>query len=108
MTFTVRLRPFVVLALSAVLLVATGCDNGSSSPTAPDQTGVAYSQTGLTVGTGAEAAPGTRATVQYGGWLYSESAPEHKGTQFGAEQFSFVVGDGSIIKGFDTAVTGMK
>jgi len=103
-----RLRPSLILALVAVVLVASGCDNGSTSLTAPDQSAVVYSQTDLTVGTGAEATPGTRATVQYGGWLYSASAPDHKGTQFGAEQFTFVVGDGSIIKGFDTAVTGMK
>src|SRR4051812_39861437 len=105
MSFFARVRPAAVVVL---LLLAAGCNNGSSSPTAPDQTAIAYSQTDLTVGTGAEATPGKIATVQYGGWLYSETAADHKGAQFDANQFSFTVGDGTIIKGFDTGVTGMK
>jgi FKBP-type peptidyl-prolyl cis-trans isomerase len=103
-----RLRPLLVLAFSGLLVVAAGCNNGSSSPTAPDQSAVTYSQTDLTVGTGAEAAVGTTATVQYGLWLYSDSGVDHKGTQIQANQFSFVVGGGQIIKGFDMGVTGMK
>jgi FKBP-type peptidyl-prolyl cis-trans isomerase FkpA len=108
MNFAPRLRPIVLLALGGLLLASAGCDNGSSSPTAPDQTAVAYSQTDLTVGTGAEAAPGTRATVQYAGWLYSDKAADHKGAQFDANQLTFVVGAGTLIKGFETGVTGMK
>ena len=103
-----RLRPLLVLAFSGLLVVAAGCNNGSSSPTAPDQSAVAYSQTDLTVGTGAEAVVGTTATVQYGLWLYSDSGVDHKGAQIQANQFSFVVGGGQIIKGFDMGVTGMK
>jgi FKBP-type peptidyl-prolyl cis-trans isomerase FkpA len=100
-----RVRSVVVLGL---LVGAAGCNNGSSSPTAPDQSAVAYSQTDLTVGTGAEAAVGTTATVQYGGWLYSDTAVDHKGQQFDANTLSFIVGGGTIIKGFDMGVTGMK
>ena len=103
-----RLRPLLVLAFSGLLLVATGCNNGSSSPTAPDQSAVAYSQTDLTVGTGAEAAVGTTATVQYGLWLYSDTGVDHKGSQIQGSQFSFIVGGGTLIKGFDMGVTGMK
>jgi FKBP-type peptidyl-prolyl cis-trans isomerase FkpA len=100
-----RVRP--LLALGLFVLVA-GCNNGSSTPTAPDQSAVAFSQTDLTLGTGAEATVGTTATVQYGLWLYSANAVDHKGTQIQANTFSFVVGDGTIIKGFDQGVTGMK
>lgn len=103
-----RARPLVVLGLSSLLVFATGCNNGSTSPTPPDQSAVAYSQTDLTVGTGAEATVGTIATVQYGGWYYSDTATDHKGTQFDANQFAFTVGAGTIIKGFDMGVTGMK
>lgn len=99
------LRSLLVLVL---LVAAAGCNNGSSSPTAPDQSAVAYSQTDLTVGTGAEATPGTTASVQYGGWLYSETAVEHKGGQFDAGQFAYTVGSTQLIKGFDMGVTGMK
>jgi FKBP-type peptidyl-prolyl cis-trans isomerase FkpA len=97
---------FVILSMAA-----TACDFGSnsnSSPTAPDQSNVAYSQTDLTVGTGTEATGGTTATVQYGAWLYSDTAPDHKGTALEQNQFSFVLGTNAVIKGFEQGVTGMK
>jgi FKBP-type peptidyl-prolyl cis-trans isomerase FkpA len=103
MRSALRLHPLLAIAL---LIGISAC--GSSTPTAPDQTSVAYSQTDLTVGTGTEATTGTTASVNYGGWLYSETAADHKGQQFAAESFAFVVGAGTIIKGFDTGVTGMK
>jgi FKBP-type peptidyl-prolyl cis-trans isomerase FkpA len=101
------LTRFRALSVVALLIAASACNNGSSSPTAPDQSNVVYSQIDLTVGTGATAAVGTTATVQYGVWFYSDTAADHKGTQFNAGTFVFVVGDGTIIKGFDTGVTGM-
>jgi FKBP-type peptidyl-prolyl cis-trans isomerase FkpA len=99
------LRSHPLLAIALVLGVSA-C--GSSSPTAPDQSSVAYSQTDLTVGTGTEATPGTTASVNYGGWLYNEAAADHKGQQFDANSFSFTLGVTNIIKGFDMGVTGMK
>ena len=98
-------------ALLFLLLAATtGCDFGSNSnsPTAPDQSNVPFSTTDLTVGTGTEAVNGSTATVQYGAWLYSASAPDHKGTQIDQNQLSFVLGANQIIKGFDQGVVGMK
>src|SRR5258708_17022010 len=71
MSFFDRLRPVLVLSL---LFATAGCNNGSSTPTAPDQSAVAYSQTDLTVGTGTEATVGTTATVQYGGGPYNDTA----------------------------------
>ena len=106
MTFLARLRSFLVLAL---FVLAAACNNGSSSPTAPDQRAIPYSQVDLTVGTGAEAAVGKSATVQYAGWLYSDTGPDHKGAQFDAGQLApFVIGSNTLIKGFDMAVSGMK
>ena len=106
MTSLDRIRPLVVLCL---LLAVAGCDNGSSSPLAPDQNTVSYSQIDLTVGTGAEATTGTTVTVQYIGWLYSETGTDHKGVQFSSGQLPpFVIGAGTLIKGFEMAVTGMK
>jgi len=97
------------LALLLLLVAVSGCDFGKTSgPTAPDQSNIAYSQTDLTVGTGAEATAGSNATVQYGAWLYSDTAADHKGTQIDANQFQFVVGTGQVIKGFDQGVVGMK
>ncbi|MEO6239502.1 MAG: FKBP-type peptidyl-prolyl cis-trans isomerase [Vicinamibacterales bacterium] len=106
MTSFARLRS---LLLPALLVVAAACNNGSSSPTAPDQSAIPYSQVDLTVGTGAEAAVGKAATVQYAGWLYSDTGPDHKGTQFDAGSLApFVIGSNTLIKGFEMAVTGMK
>ena len=105
MKFATCLRSALALAL---LVAAAGCDFGSSTPTAPDQTSVAYSQTDLTVGTGAEATVGSTASVQYALWLYSDTGTDHKGTQIQASQLTYKVGDGSLIKGFDMGVTGMK
>jgi FKBP-type peptidyl-prolyl cis-trans isomerase len=71
-----------------------------------------YSQVDLTDGTDAMATSGQTATVNYTGWLYSETAPEHKGKQFdssiGRGPFSFRLGAGQVIRGWDQGVQGMK
>lgn len=71
-----------------------------------------YTQTDLRDGTGAMAVTGTTAVVNYTGWLYSEAAPENKGTKFdssiGRGPFSFKLGAGQVIRGWDQGVQGMK
>jgi len=101
-------RAFLVRAavLLGSLAALTAC--GSSSPVAPDQSNIEYSQTDLTVGTGPEAVTGSTVNVTYAGWLYSDTATDKKGTQFDASSFSFVVGANTVIKGFEQGVTGMK
>ena len=51
--------------------------------------------------------------VQYTGWLYEADATDHKGKQFDSsltrhEPFKFPLGTGSVIKGWDQGVVGMK
>lgn len=63
--------------------------------------------TDLVEGTGAEAAPGQTVSVQYVGVAYSN------GRQFDAswdrgQPFSFPLGQGRVIKGWDQGVAGMK
>ena len=65
------------------------------------------------VGTGAEATAGKSVTVHYTGWLYSENAPDHKGSKFDSsvdrkEPFDFNLGAGMVIQGWDQGVAGMK
>jgi FKBP-type peptidyl-prolyl cis-trans isomerase FkpA len=108
MTSKIRQRGAWLGALAIALTVSGGCNFGSSTPTSPDQSNVQYSQTDLTVGDGAEATVGSTATVQYGLWLYSDTAPNHKGSQVQAQQITYQVGSTNIIKGFDMGVTGMK
>lgn len=60
----------------------------------------------LKVGTGAEAKPGQMVTVHYRGTLTN-------GTKFDAsydrgEPFTFTLGQGQVIKGWDQGVAGMK
>ena len=61
------------------------------------------------MGTGTEAAPGNRATVAYTGWLYDLSKTDGKGTQFDSSaSFTFTLGAGAVIQGWDRGVAGMK
>ncbi len=67
----------------------------------------------LQVGSGATVAAGQKAVVQYTGWLYETSAPDKKGKEFDSSRnagqpFSFLVGAGQVIKGWDQGVVGMK
>jgi len=71
-----------------------------------------YAQVDLTEGTGPMAASGQTAIVNYTGWLYSEEAADNKGKQFdssiGRGPFSFRIGAGQVIRGWDQGVQGMK
>jgi FKBP-type peptidyl-prolyl cis-trans isomerase FkpA len=64
-------------------------------------------------GSGAAIANGQTAIVHYTGWLYDQNAPDHKGTKFdssrdGGEPFSFELGQGQVIAGWDQGVAGMQ
>jgi FKBP-type peptidyl-prolyl cis-trans isomerase len=63
-----------------------------------------------TLGTGAEAVAGKTCQMHYTGWLWVDSA---KGTKFDSsldrgDPFSFALGAGQVIKGWDEGVAGMK
>src|SRR5215208_6195086 len=64
-------------------------------------------------GSGSEAVAGRRVTVHYTGWLYDQSAADHKGKKFDSsrdrgEPFSFRLGASEVIRGWDEGVAGMK
>lgn len=95
--------------LLLAVLVASAC--GSS--TSPSQNvNVAFSSTDLVVGTGTTTTVGRTVSVHYTGWLYDASKAENKGTQFdssiGKTAFSFLLGAGQVIAGWDQGVAGMK
>jgi FKBP-type peptidyl-prolyl cis-trans isomerase 2 len=69
---------------------------------------LALSTTDIVVGTGAEAVAGTTATITYTGWLYSYTTPDHKGTQFASDSFSFTLGANQVIPGLEQGVQGMR
>ena len=65
------------------------------------------------VGSGAVAAAGTQVTVHYTGWLYDAKAADKHGKKFDSsrdrgEPFSFALGAGRVIRGWDQGVAGMK
>src|SRR5713101_4791483 len=64
-------------------------------------------------GTGAPATSGKEVTVHYTGWLYDGKTPGHHGKKFDSsrdrgEPFSFRLGAGMVIRGWDQGVAGMK
>ena len=65
------------------------------------------------VGAGSEAVAGKLVDVHYTGWLYDPATPNHKGMKFDSSLdrgnlFSFPLGAGRVIKGWDQGVVGMK
>lgn len=67
----------------------------------------------VVVGHGDEAIAGKTVVVHYTGWLYDPSAPESKGEKFDSsrdrgDHFSFPLGAGRVIRGWDEGVAGMK
>ena len=111
MTFSTSLtsRSLAGLVLACSTLMAS-CGGSSETTVAPAN--LAFSQTDLRAGTGTEAASGRRVTVNYTGWLYEQGKTDNKGTQFdssvGREPFTFVLGTGQVIPGWDRGVAGMK
>ncbi len=97
-----------VKAALIVCVLLAGCDSNPSSPS----TSVPFSMTDLIVGTGAEAINGQTVTTNYTGWLYDENATENKGAVFDSNEgrgpFSFVLGAGTVIQGWDQGVLGMR
>ncbi len=108
-----RGRRFLVVVGVAALLSACGRD--SSAPSAGDGASnvTSLQKTEVVVGTGAEAASGRTVTVHYTGWLYREDTADHHGAKFDSsrdrnEPFSFRLGAGQVIRGWDEGVVGMK
>ena len=67
----------------------------------------------LVVGEGAEAVSGKNIEVHYTGWLFDANAEDNKGTKFDSsvdrgQTFSFPLGGGRVIQGWDQGFAGMK
>jgi FKBP-type peptidyl-prolyl cis-trans isomerase FkpA len=101
---------FPLVAAFVAMLSLTACGGGGSPSNSniPVASPAQLNKIDTLVGTGAEATNGKKATITYTGWLYSDTAANHKGTQFESNSFSFTLGAGGIISGFDQGVLGMK
>lgn len=107
-------RAFVVAALGLML---TACGGGTSSGNAATDTSgsagvVALKTVDTVVGSGTMAGAGNNVSVHYTGWLYDVKAANLHGAQFdssvGRTPFSFTLGVGRVIKGWDQGVVGMR
>ena len=94
------------------LIVATllsacggGNDNATSGPSL-------LQMSDSVVGAGATAVAGNTLTVHYTGWLYDAAAAQNHGKQFdssvGRAPFTFKLGAGQVIAGWDQGMVGMK
>ena len=64
-------------------------------------------------GEGDEAVDGKSIVVHYTGWLYDDAAEDNKGSKFDSsldrnDPFSFILGAGQVIRGWDQGFAGMK
>ncbi len=102
------LRRITGVACLVVAGLVAGC---SDSPTTPINN-APYSQTDLLAGSGTDATAGKVLSVHYTGWYFNESAPSQKGVQFdssrGGDPFTFTLGVGQVIAGWDQGVLGMR
>jgi FKBP-type peptidyl-prolyl cis-trans isomerase len=108
-----------VLALLLISTLAAACDSNEDAPEqeTPDPRTVAASdytatESGLRYhdlveGDGAAATSGDRVTVHYNGWLEADSTLFDSSIQRG-QPFSFELGAGRVIQGWDEGVAGMK
>jgi FKBP-type peptidyl-prolyl cis-trans isomerase FkpA len=70
-------------------------------------------KTDIKLGTGVTAEAGKHVSVHYTGWLYDEQASGHRGAKFDSsldrnQPFSFKLGAGEVIPGWDHGVQGMQ
>lgn len=113
----------VVLMLTA--LVATGATAQAPAPAQRNQNQITKGNSKMdatpttlqtidtVTGSGAEAKAGRPVVVHYTGWLHDPAQPGGKGRKFDssldrAEPFSFPLGGGRVIRGWDEGVAGMK
>jgi FKBP-type peptidyl-prolyl cis-trans isomerase len=102
---------FVVFA---VLGVTFGCGNTSKSSTSsptkvsgqPKATASGLQYWDIVEGTGATAVAGSQVRVHYTGWL--TSGEKFDSSVDRGQPFSFPLGAGQVIKGWDEGVAGMK
>jgi FKBP-type peptidyl-prolyl cis-trans isomerase FkpA len=107
-----------VAALTLPLALLLGCDKpapeltpeprpaATPEPETPEPADLV--QEDLTVGTGTEAKDGDKVKVNYTGRLLKTNFMFDTSVGPGKKPFEFVIGKGSVIKGWDQGVVGMK
>lgn len=98
------MRRFLTLA-GAILMTATAA---SAADTTTTPSGLKYKDE--VVGTGPEPKAGQSVSVHYTGWLDQNGKPGKKfdSSRDRGQPFSFTLGQGQVIKGWDEGVATMK
>jgi FKBP-type peptidyl-prolyl cis-trans isomerase len=107
---------FPKIVLVTCIALSAACSGKPEAPPSAASTAspvTSLQKVTLKPGTGAAIGGGQIAVVQYTGWLYEAGAADHKGKQFDSsltrhEAFKFPLDTGSVIKGWDQGVVGMK
>jgi len=114
------MNKFGAVAAAGMLALCLGYSTGGNAADANQDKSAAEKgkiatlmQTDILLGTGAEATDGKRLSMHYTGWLYNPGEPKNRGTKFDSsldrgQPFSFVLGQGQVIRGWDVGVSGMK
>ena len=112
------MRALPVLAICVVAMLAAAC-GGKQEAAKPAAAAAAVApptelqKTDIQKGTGEGISQGQVAVVHYTGWLYDPTAEAQKGAKFDSSRdhgqpFSFTIGHGDVIKGWDEGVQGMQ
>jgi len=105
-------RGLVTAALLGCALLASAQEN-TVAPVPAEPIEEPLVVTDLVDGLGNEALPQMIVVVHYTGWLYDAQAKDQRGRQFDSSRergqpFSFPLGAGHVIKGWDLGIVGMR
>jgi FKBP-type peptidyl-prolyl cis-trans isomerase len=100
-------------SLLAAAWLALAIPASAQDPEVPPAPEAVLQVTDVLAGIGDEALPGMIVIVHYTGWLYDPSARDGRGKQFDSSRdrrqpFSFPLGAGRVIRGWDRGVPGMR
>lgn len=96
---------------ASLALALAGCDR-AKAPAQAEAPAFPLQKIDTVTGTGKEAIAGATVVVNYTGWIYEPNSPQQHGAQFdssvGRSPFTFPLGAGRVIPGWDQGVQGMK
>jgi FKBP-type peptidyl-prolyl cis-trans isomerase FkpA len=101
------IRSVLAVAMAPLILTIAGC-GANDSLTGPSGGVTQLEIVDVKVGTGTSATNGRLLTVRYTGWFYNQNAVDHKGGVFDSGTLPFTLGAGSVIRGWDQGLVGLK